>query len=68
MLGAIEHLDVEPESAGLQDREDPVRDLRGKGLEAALRIVDTAEHEDPHQAVEDLAHRLPIPGLVQLHL
>src|SRR2546423_15512216 len=67
-LGAVEHLDVEPEAASLQHWEHLVRDLRGEGLESALGIMDPAKHEDPNQAVEELPHRLPVPGLVQLDL
>src|SRR5206468_12742642 len=43
-------------------REDPVRGLRRKGLEAALGIVHATEYEDSHQPVEDLPHRFPVPG------
>ena len=68
LLRAVEDLDIEAEAARLQLREDPVRDFGREGLEAALRISHTAEHEDSHQPVEDLAHRLPIPGLVEFHL
>src|SRR3982074_2605774 len=67
-LGPVKHLDVEPESAGLERRKDPLGDLRCERLEATLRIVDTTQHENPDQAVEDFPHRLPIPRLMELDL
>jgi hypothetical protein len=68
LLGPVEDLDVEAEAMRLKWRKDPLSDLCGEGLEAALRVVHSAEHEDANQSVEYFAHRFPVPGLMQLDL
>src|SRR5258705_240736 len=58
-----ENLDVEAEPIEPLQREERLRGAGAEQLEAALRVVDPAQHDDLHHPVEDAADGVAHPRL-----
>jgi hypothetical protein len=61
--GQMEELDVPGEAADRQALEETSRRLAAHELEAALRVGEVGEPEQPEPAVVGLAHGLAVEGL-----
>src|SRR5207249_11911300 len=64
--GDEERLHVEGEAVQDRGAEGRLGRLGGEELEAALGVVETRKHEEPHQPVEEPPHGLAVPGLADL--
>ena len=65
-LGAQQHLGVEAEARGAQRHEAGLRGFGGEHLEAALAVVDAAQHEELEELVVGAAHQLAALLLVHV--
>src|SRR5712691_12322472 len=53
-LGAMKELDIEAEPPGPEPAKEVSGHVPPKALEAALRVLDAAEEEEPHEQVQRL--------------
>ena len=57
----VEQLHVSREAVLPEERKKRVRDVAAKGLQAALRVEESAGHEHPHEERERGGGRVPLP-------
>ena len=60
----VEHLDVEAKAVDALTAENGPRRIGAEGFEAALRVFDPRHGQRLNDAVEDAAHQMAIPRLV----